>query len=261
MKVGQNEMNVKILVAAHKQYHMPNDAIYFPLHVGKEGKNLELGYVGDNTGDNISMKNSTFCELTGIYWAYKNLDADYIGLVHYRRHFTFRKKGDKFSSILNGVELEHLLKETDIILPQKRNYFIETNYSHYIHAHHKEGIDMLGEIIKKDYKEYANAYDTVMNRTAAHMFNMFIMRKDYFDEYCEWLFAILFEIEKKLDISDYSTYETRVFGFLAERMLDIFIETKQLSYKEINVMFMESQNWLKKGSLFLKRKFIKTEPL
>ena len=251
-------MNIKILVAAHKNYRMPSDDIYLPIHVGKEGKDFELGYIGDNTGDNISSKNSTFCELTGIYWAYKNLDADYIGLCHYRRHFTLRKKGDKFSSVLSSKEAENLLKETDIILPKKRNYFIETNYSHYIHAHHKEGIDMLGDIIKRDYKEYAKAYDTVMNRTAAHMFNMFIMRKDYFDEYCEWLFDILFKIEENLDISDYSSYEARVFGFLAERMLDIWLETKQLSYKELNVLFMEHQNWFTKGFTFLKRKFVKS---
>lgn len=252
-------MDIKILVAAHKKYRMPDDSIYFPIHVGKEGKDLVLDYTGDNTGDHISQKNATFCELTGIYWAYKNLAADYVGLVHYRRHFTLQRKGDKFASILNRQELEQLLQETSIILPKKRNYFIETNYSHYIHAHHREGLDMLGEIIKSDYKEYAAAYDTMMNRTSAHMFNMFIMRRDYFDEYCEWLFEILFQIEERLDISDYSVYEARVFGFLAERMLDIWLETKQLPYKELPVMFMESQNWLKKGGTFLKRKFIKPE--
>lgn len=253
-------MNVKILVAAHKSYRMPKDDIYLPIHVGKEGKDLELGYIGDNTGDNISTKNPTFCELTGIYWAYKNLEADYIGLVHYRRHFSLRKKGEKFDRILNAEELASLLQQTDIILPVKRNYFIETNYSHYIHAHHKEGIDLLGSIIREQYPEYALAYDTVMNRTSAHMFNMFIMRKDYFDDYCKWMFDILFQIEENLDISGYSAYESRVFGFLAERMLDIWLETKNLSYKEVHVMFMESQNWFKKGFLFLKRKFIKTDP-
>ncbi|MFA9462789.1 MAG: DUF4422 domain-containing protein [Velocimicrobium sp.] len=249
-------MNIKILVAAHKKYNMPNDDIYLPIHVGKEGKNLELGYVGDNTGDNISQKNATFCELTGIYWAYKNLNADYIGLAHYRRHFRFRKKQDKFSSILNSSEVNALLKETDIILPKKRNYFIETNYSHYIHAHHKEGIDLLGEIIKKDYPAYWKSFDCFMHRTNAHMFNMFIMRKDYFDSYCEWLFPILFKLEQTLDISEYSPYESRVFGFLAERMLDIWLDANQLSYKELHVMFMESQNWFIKGGSFLKRKFL-----
>ena len=112
-------------------------------------------------------------------------------------------------------------------------------------------------IIKEIYPEYLTAFDNVMNRTWAHMFNMFVMRKNYFDEYCEWLFTILFELEKRIDISNYTVMEARVFGFISELLLDVWLETKQIKYKEINVSFMEKQNWLKKGSLFLKRKFLK----
>ena len=89
---------VTIVVATHKKYEMPKDKMYLPLHVGAEGKMdpngnvLDLGYVKDNTGDNISEKNSSYCELTGLYWAWKNLTADYIGLVHYRRYFGKRDK-------------------------------------------------------------------------------------------------------------------------------------------------------------------------
>ena len=83
--------NIKIIVATHKEYQMPSDNIYLPLQVGAEGKK-DLGYQKDNTGDNISKKNPFFCELTGLYWAWKNLDADYIGLAHYRIHFASKKK-------------------------------------------------------------------------------------------------------------------------------------------------------------------------
>ena len=85
---------VKIIVATHKKYEMPKDDIYIPLHVGAEGKE-DIGFIKDNTGDNISEKNPYFCELTGLYWAWKNLNADYIGLVHYRRHFCLKKKISK----------------------------------------------------------------------------------------------------------------------------------------------------------------------
>ena len=84
---------VWIVVATHKAFPMPTDKMYIPLHVGAEGKTnedgtpLDLGYQKDNTGDNISAKNANYCELTGLYWAWKNLKADYIGLVHYRRYF------------------------------------------------------------------------------------------------------------------------------------------------------------------------------
>ena len=119
---------VKIIVATHKKYKMPDDELYLPVQVGSEGKE-NLGYQVDNNGENISNKNSTFCELTGLYWAWKNLDADYIGLCHYRRHFTCKKlipfsEDTKFKILLNKKQTEEILKDTDIILPKKREYYI-----------------------------------------------------------------------------------------------------------------------------------------
>lgn len=103
-------MDIKIIVATHKKYWMPSDDIYLPVHVGKKGK-TDLGYQGDDTGDNISDKNTNYCELTGLYWAWKNLKADYKGLAHYRRHFMVRSsKGTKEEKVLNRQQLEELLK-------------------------------------------------------------------------------------------------------------------------------------------------------
>ena len=102
-------MNIKILVATHKQYWMPEDSVYLPIHVGRKDKS-DIGYIGDHTGDNISSKNANYCELTGLYWAWKNLDADYIGLVHYRRYFTrkeVRSIEDKKNQILTGQEWKY----------------------------------------------------------------------------------------------------------------------------------------------------------
>ena len=83
--------SVKIIVATHKNFNEPRDKeLYMPVHVGAEGKD-DLGYQKDNVGENVSTLNPYFCELTGIYWAWKNLDVDYLGLVHYRRFFTKRK--------------------------------------------------------------------------------------------------------------------------------------------------------------------------
>ena len=109
----------------HKKYQMPRDEMYLPLHVGCEGKE-NIGFQGDNTGENISTKNPNFCELTGLYWAWKNLDAEYIGLVHYRRHFTTKKyipikENKKYEIVLSKKEIEEKLKKYDIILPKKRN--------------------------------------------------------------------------------------------------------------------------------------------
>ena len=88
-------MNIKILVVTHKKYWMPKIEMYLPIQVGLINKN-DLGYLKDNTGDNISYKNPNYCELTAMYWAWKNIDVDYIGICHYRRYFTNKNKLKRF---------------------------------------------------------------------------------------------------------------------------------------------------------------------
>ena len=253
--------SIVILIATHKPYRMPEDDMYLPVHVGAEGKvdsngaSLDFGYTKDNTGTNISSKNANYCELTGLYWAWKNLDADYYGLAHYRRHFIMNHSKDKWDRIVDRVYVESKLNESDIILPKPRNYIIETNYSQYIHAHHKEDLDTTRSIICEKYPAYVAAYDKLMKSTKGHRFNMFIMKRAYFDEYMSWMFDILFELEKRLDISNYSDNDKRVFGFVSERLLDVWINTNGYKYIELPVQYMEEQNWLVKGGNFLKRKF------
>lgn len=252
-------MDIKILVATHKVYKMPNDKCYLPIHVGREGKS-DIGYVGDNTGENISEKNPYYCELTGLYWGIKNLECDYIGLVHYRRHFSGKGFlsnlfGDKFNKILSQDEMEVILKDYDIILPKKRKYYIETLYSHYGNTHYSEHLDETRIILEKLYPEYVDDFDKVMKRTSAHMFNMFIMKKDLAEQYCEWIFSILAELEKKVDVSQYDAFQARLFGRISELLLDVWIERKKLSYKEIPYIHMEYINWIDKGVKFLKAKF------
>jgi len=254
-------MKSTILIATHKEYKMPEDSLYLPIHAGKDNTSVSLPYQGDNTGEHISEKNPHYCELTVLYWAWKNLDADYIGLAHYRRHFSTRKPAffckDKFPYILNSTDVDVLTKNYDILLPKPRNYFIETNYSHYIHAHPAESMDKTREIILQLYPDYLPSFDIVMNRTKAHMFNMFFMKKEHFFNYCDWLFSILFELEASLDISGYDAYNQRIFGFVSELLLDVYLDKNQLSYHEIDFLFMENEHWLKKGFAFLKRKFIR----
>lgn len=253
-------MQIKIIVATHKSYRMPDDVIYMPMHVGRDlssatHKSDLSGYKGDNTGDNISLKNSNYCELTGLYWAYKNLEADYIGLSHYRRHFAESSKKNKWQRVLTGQTCEKLLLDKPVILPKKRDYFIETTYQQYIHAHNKQDLDKTEEILKEFYPEYLEAYGKVMKSTKGHRFNMMVMRKDIFDAYCHWLFDVLFKLEERLDISGYSKNDQRVFGFVSERLLDVWIITNKVQFNELPVVNMENQNWPKKILNFLKRKF------
>lgn len=252
-------MDIKIIVATHKYYRMPQDRIYVPMQAGRAISRDNLPYIaGDDTGDNISEKNKNYCELTCIYWAWKNLQADYIGLCHYRRYFAMNKSKDKWQQIADGDYLKKQLLCSNVILPKKRNYFIETTYQQYIHAHNKQDLDETEKIIKEYYPEYHTAFRKVMADTKGHRFNMMIMRRDIFNSYCEWLFDILFKLEERLDISDYSDYDKRVFGFVSERLLDVWVQTMEkehnLKYTELPVVNMEKQNWVKKGTNFVKRK-------
>ena len=252
--IAESTADVKVIVATHKMYWMPSDPLYVPLEVGAEQRNERLGFQTDNTGDNISGRNSNYCELTGLYWAWKNLDAEYLGLAHYRRHFTiFRGTGDRRDALtLDQARL--LFNSTDVLLPEKRNYWIETNYDQYVHAHHAEDLDTTRKIIEEQCPDYISAFDKVMKKTTGHRFNMFIMKRELADRYCTWLFGILFELEKRLDISSYSDNDKRVYGFVAERLLDVWITRNKVKYKEIPYIFLEKQNWITKGAAFIKRK-------
>lgn len=257
-------MNIKIGVATHKIYKMPDESMYLPIHSGAEINPNNLGYQKDNIGHNISEKNLTYSELTGLYWLWKNDNSEYKGLSHYRRHFSNKKRVNIFSKgnfedILTEDNLKKIINEHNIILPNKRKYYIETIESHYIHTHYEQDLDVTRKIIKEIYPDYEQAYEKVLKSKSAHMFNMFIMKDEYFNEYCEWLFTILFELEKRLDISEYSPFHQRVFGRISEILLDVWIIKNQLNYTEIPVMFMENQNWLNKIMKFAKAKFIKVK--
>jgi len=257
-------MNIKVVIATHKKYKMPKDDMYLPVQVGREIHKEELGYATDNTGDNISAKNPNYCELTALYWAWKNINSDYLGLSHYRRHFANQQNlifavKNKWNNIMLSTTASELLKQYDAILPKKRRYWIETSMSHYEHAHNGDDLKKTGEIIENIYPEYFASFQKIMKKTASHRFNMFIMRRDLLDKYCEWLFSILFQLEREIDISHYSYSEGRVFGYISERLLDVWIDKNQVNYIEIPVIFMEKQNWIKKIYAFLKRKIVGSE--
>lgn len=246
---------IAVLIASQAQKRFPEDAVYLPIQAGAVLHQPLPGMLKDSSGSHISEKNRNYCELTAVYWAWKNLDVDYVGLNHYRRYFAGKRFGRKWDRIADRKNLEAALAKAPVILPRKRNYYIETNYSQYIHAHHREDLDTTRQILQEFHPQYVPAFDAVMSRTSGHRFNMFVMRRDYFEKYCSWLFAVLFELEKQLDISGYSAYDQRVFGFVAERLMDVWIETEGVPYTEMPVVFTEKQNWLKKGSAFLLRKF------
>ncbi len=215
-----------IYVITHKDvlYKLPKN--YALLKVGNNS--CSKYDFSDNTGDNISDKNTSFCELTGLYWIWKNrTNESIVGLVHYRRFFInhIHHKIDRRipfkQRILSFRKARRILKEYDIIVPQKL-FFDSTVRKQYAKCHFDKDIDTVREIIDEIYPEYIQAFDKVMNDNSIYACNMFITRFDIIDDYCLWLYSILFEAEKKIDITDYNQYQKRIFGFLAERLFNVY---------------------------------------
>ncbi|MFT4205242.1 MAG: DUF4422 domain-containing protein [Chitinophagaceae bacterium] len=250
------DKNIKILIAAHKDTSFPEDSLYLPIHVGKEGKD-GFGIQGDDTGDNISAKNPYYSELTALYWAWKNLECDYVGLVHYRRYLSLKRVGNSFwKSILTHQQSIELSGKYNIILPQRRRYGIETLYSHYSNTHDHAHLDKTREIISSISPEYIASFDKVMKRTWGHLFNMFIMKKNLFDNYCQWLFPILFKLEEEIDFTQLKPFDQRLMGRVSEFLLDVWIENNNYEYKEINWIQLGKTNFFKKLRSFLLAKYM-----
>lgn len=260
-------MSIKILVVTHKDYWMPNENIYLPILVGNN--NIEKNFLKDNVGENIAYKNKNYCELTAIYWAWKNLylkENDYIGLCHYRRYFSDYSKVDVFikkdidsrkNLIMKENRYKEILKNYDVIVGKNvlRRLSMKKQY---IKGHNKQSLIALRAVISNLYPEDINYFDEIMNKNFLYPYNMFVMSKKYFNEYCEWLFNILFNLEKKIDISKYDNYQSRVFGFLSERLFTIWLLKKNLKIYESEVIFLEENpSLLERIRVFIKSKIYK----
>lgn len=245
---------VKILVCCHKPGEWPTDDIYLPIQCGKAISPYDLGIQGDDTGDNISAKNPNYCELTALYWAWKNLkDVDYIGLCHYRRYFNFQttyfpqqdcivKKS--IDNLPESFSINKILQNKDFILPKPITfqYSIEQQYRL---LHINEDLDILQEVITEKYPSYLSAYNYIMRHSnKLSGYNMFITRKEIFDSYCQWLFDILFTVEQRIHISVYP-YQQRVFGFMGERLLNVYCYHHQYKTSNHQIYFIDDKVYSK----------------
>lgn len=242
---------IKIIVCCHKNDIRKSSDVYLPIHVGKAISNTDLGILGDDTGDNISIKNKSYCELTGMYWAWKNLkDVDYIGLCHYRRYFDFNHVGRRFfpittikSCVFDQINLD-LTKEAESWLEQggsivaKACHLSTSVYYHYCEGHYSSDFRILGDIIRDTLPpKYIQAFmDTQLNSNQFSPFNMFIMRWEQFDRYCQWLFPLLQKVEEKINIANYSTFQKRIYGYMAERLLNVYIAAEKIKTKQYPVL-------------------------
>ncbi len=240
--------NIKILVCAHKDSRLPQHEYFCPIQVGASLTSARFFPVLDNTGDNISDRNPHFCELTAHYWAWKNLKCDIIGLNHYRRFFDFHRPFPAFSPDRSFINIDSFLKETyrfpdletllndyDIILSPKRHYpyNVATQYAIF---HLVNDLNLLKEVIQHLTPEYAEAFHTFMYHCNAYSgYNLFITGRKHFDEYSQWLFSVLFELEKRVKLSAYLD-QARLFGYLSERLINVYCIRHRLKIKYVPVI-------------------------
>lgn len=244
--VKDESVKTKIFVCFHKPYPVSNEEIYLPIHGGKENAKRDLGILGDNTGDNISRRNTSFCELSVMYWAWKNTkqvypNIEYIGFCHYRRYLALDKNGEsiplgKIPEMNNyGQIIETELKQHDFILPNKTElqYTIRTHYE--LDHNYKDWV-VLKKVVGEIYPGYKETFEKHLEEENIFIAcNMFITRWDTFEKYCVWLFDILFEAERRINIEDYNSYQKRMLGFMSERLLTLYIfhNKFRVSYKPV----------------------------
>lgn len=235
-----NDSDVTILVCCHKKDYYYDGLGFLPIQVGKSLSNIDLGITGDDTGDNISELNPYFCELTAQYWYWKNgKKTKYIGLNHYRRYFDFNIRKHCYLPVINTSEesiklspphlpdLDSLFKKYDIVLAQPTTYPYSLRFN-YCYAHIIDDYEILDQVIKNKFSDYYKSFKEVMNASnKLPHFNMFITKNEIFDNYTKWIFDVLFEVKKHVKISQYP-FQARVFGYMSERLIKVYIKKHKL---------------------------------
>lgn len=222
-----------IYVITHKPLEFSLPEHYQKLYVGakklsQEEKQKLKGYSFDDEGDSISGKNASYCELTGLYWIWKNQQADIVGISHYRRFFV---EGEE---TLSWEQAERMLEESDVGVAQ-RWWVPGTVQKHFARCHNKEDLAVVRQVIAERHPQYVESFDKAMDKGFLFPFNMMICPKTIFDDYCAWLFDILGECEKRVNLGSYDSYQGRIYGFLSERLWLVYLIYHRYDVKETKV--------------------------
>lgn len=269
------KMKVSIYVSCHKKIKKPFGSFF--MHFVEAGRQLHekpFYKLGDDSGDNISIKNKSYNELTTQYWVWKNdMESDIVGFCHYRRYFKNKRATINkpfFAQALKPKEIKNILKTNDIIcrkfdLKMVTKDRIDTSDS----TLRTCDIPLVRNIIFSKYGEHdAIAFDEVMNRSWNYLQNMYICSKKLSDEYSSWLFPILEELENNISEDELIGQEKRIYGLWGEYLLSVFIKSRNLKVYECGTIFTEApfSPWTRlksKGLLglfsYIKRKVFNNE--
>lgn len=219
-------MKTKIYTMTHRAFRRPEDEIYIPLHVGRSNA-AELGYLGDDTGENISEQNPYYGELTGLYWIWKNeTEADVIGVCHYRRYFLTTD-----GNLMTQKDYENELENCDILVSEINISSTMTNREVYARCHNIADMEAVGEALRQLYPEDYPIFCKVLSENECCYGNLMVASREKFNEYCSWLFPIFEMASRKIDVSGYDLYHKRVYGFCSELLLYVWVQARGYRFK------------------------------
>lgn len=240
--------DIKLFVCCHKKEQIAQHELLVPVQVGAAlaAERFE-GFQQDDSGEHISEKNRSYCELTAQYWAWKNVQADYYGFFHYRR-FLCPQMGAKQPYRIENCPDEALLgklgyagfaefiRDWDVIAPVGEDMYV-TVREHYASApyHHGKDLALIGEILTERHPEMAEALENYLSGTVSYFGNIYIMKQQVFNEYCSWLFPLLEEFDRRANLEGYGPQELRVNGYLAERMFGVWLTHRRCGLKVCEV--------------------------
>lgn len=242
---------IKIFVATHKIAPNYGDSCYQMVHVGAEKSKVEIpNAIKDNCcDDNISAKNGIYCELTGLYHVWKNVkDIPYVGLCHYRRLPASKVGITGKNQVLSGFQLLEILDSSDIILPEKgkkngviNGYFDKEDSSIENYRPYK----LMLPVIKELYPDYIEDFKTEFHTQKMSFGNIMVCSKKLFDDYCKWLFDILFKVEQNI-VSSGDHVEPRELGYYSEWLLNVWVRHQRLNVKYIPLYLPERPSIIKR---------------
>ena len=265
------DTRTKILVCYYQPWELPKEDIFFPIQAGKAISGFDLGIQGDDTDDNISAKNATFSEFTAWYWGWKNIkflypNIEYIGLAHYRRFFALNGRfGEdivykRYIPKMKNYEqlIIQKLENNDIILANQHTSKNNNLIAPYAEAHYVEDYICIKEIIHKIYPEYDGSFlHFFRENNKISLYCIFIAKYELFDRYFAWLFPLLFEAEKQIDVSRYDSYQKRVLAFLAERLLNVYVYHNKLKVVYEPIYFIDKEKTIGSDIKSMLKKIIK----
>ncbi|WP_415944896.1 DUF4422 domain-containing protein [Selenomonas montiformis] len=236
----------QIYVATHKKIEIPfihEGSGFSGIFAGAAGKETGI-YLRDDTGDNISSLNPWINECTALYWLWKHSQYEIIGFCHYRRFFLCKPHAKQTKDfVLRPLEAEQYLKNYDIIVSEAVFNYRENGVRYTMAGALDEQAVVVGmrnvrKLIEERHPDYLDAFDTVMHGMTMYPCNMFVTHRSIMDSYCRWLFSFIIDAAKMTDISKYDDYSKRIIGFIAERMLTVWLLKQNLRIKELPFLML-----------------------